>query len=99
MNDSNYSLPPETADLDDGERQAISLALQVGAEYILMDDDQGRRAAIHLHRMVIGTVGILERAAAHGLLDFKLAFAKLSATNFRMSPGFRRAILERIKEQ
>jgi predicted nucleic acid-binding protein len=99
VHESFQSTNPETALLDDGERQAISLALRVEADYILMDDEAGRRVASRLHCTVIGTIGILERAADQGLLDFTVAFAKLNATNFRMSPAFRRAILERSGEK
>jgi len=85
--------------LDVGEQQAISLALRVAAQYILMDDEEGRHAATRHRFTVVGTVGILQRAANRGLLDFASAFSKLTGTNFRMSPAFRRAILDQIKDQ
>jgi predicted nucleic acid-binding protein len=96
--------PFESADLstdglDVGEQQAISLALHVAAQYILIDDEEGRLAATRRHFTVVGTVGILQRAANRGLLDFASAFSKLTATNFRISPAFRRAILDQIKNQ
>jgi len=90
---------PSIALLDIGEEQAISLALQIGAEYILMDDEEGRIAATRHHFTVIGTIGILQRAANRGLLDFDNAFAQLAATNFRMSPALRRSILNRTGER
>jgi predicted nucleic acid-binding protein len=90
---------PSIDALDVGEQQAISLALQVAAQYILMDDEQGRLAAMRKHFTVVGTVGILQRAANRGLLDFASALSRLTATNFRMSPAFRRAILDQIKDQ
>ncbi|HEX4007496.1 MAG TPA: DUF3368 domain-containing protein [Acidobacteriaceae bacterium] len=96
---SPHSSVPEIESLDDGERQAISLALRVASDYILMDDEEGRRAASHLHCTVIGTIGILERAANRGLLDFNRAFAKLTETNCRISSALRRAILERSEER
>lgn len=93
------SVDPATGFLDIGEQQAILLALQVAAQYILMDDEEGRLVATRQHFTVVGTVGILQRAANRGLLDFASAFSKLTATNFRMSPAFRRAIRDQIRDQ
>jgi predicted nucleic acid-binding protein len=80
------------AHLDPGEQQALTLAKQIHAQQILIDDLKGRIAAERDGLSVIGTVGILQRASEEALLDFGAAFRRLAATNFRMSPAFRRTI-------
>jgi predicted nucleic acid-binding protein len=81
--------------LDEGEYQAIALARQFAVRLLLMDDVDGRIAAQSLGLGVLGTVGILERAAELKLLDFTDSFAKLEETNFHMSDAFRRFIRDR----
>ena len=50
--------------LDDGEREAIVLANQLKASYLLMDDDAGRRAARrYATATVTGTIGVLYAAS------------------------------------
>jgi len=57
------------ADLDEGERQAIELALTVGNDVILLLDDRaGRQAAQKLNIPVTGIVGILLLAKERGLI-------------------------------
>ena len=81
-------------ELDAGERDAILLALERKADLILMDERDGVQEARRLGLPVVGTVGVLDRAAAKGLVDLKDAFAQLRATNFRVSPS----LLERLLE-
>ena len=94
-------ITPEAAtalpNLDKGEREAILLAREMNVEQILTDDRKARQAAERYQLEVIGTIGVLDRAAQLGLLAFSDAFAKLAEANFRMSPSFQRAILDRIK--
>jgi predicted nucleic acid-binding protein len=47
------------------------------------------------HLEVRGTLGILERGARLGLLDFRAALTKLERTSFRLSPAVRDAFLKR----
>lgn len=56
--------------LDDGEKEAILLAKELGIDFLLMDDMEGRTTAKAQHLQVIGTLGILRRAAEKGLVDF-----------------------------
>jgi predicted nucleic acid-binding protein len=76
---------PLAADLDEGERDAISLALDLKADLVLMDDREGVEEAIRLGLKVTGTLGVLDRAAALGLLDLRFAVERLRDTNFRAS--------------
>lgn len=68
------SLSPTTQDvvdhLDPGERQAVSLAAELGEDTVLMMDDQaGRRAARQLGGSVTGVIGLLLRAKEVGRVD------------------------------
>jgi predicted nucleic acid-binding protein len=81
--------------LDPGEREAIQLALELGISTVLLDEADGRQLAEKLHLEVRGTLGILERGAKLGLLNFHEVFGKLEQTNFRVSPAVRAAFLKR----
>ncbi|MDF5728267.1 MAG: DUF3368 domain-containing protein [Rhizonema sp. PD38] len=51
-----HSIPSE---LDNGEREAIALALDTGEKRILLDEREARQVAQSLGLQVIGTLGIL----------------------------------------
>jgi len=55
-------------DLDDGEAEAIALALQMKANRVLLDEREGRRVAKSLGLKVTGVLGILLRAKHEGHL-------------------------------
>ena len=74
--------------LDAGEAAAISLARELRADQLIIDEMPGRRAALARSLRVIGTVGVLEFAAAQGLVDLKEAFEKVKKTDFWISPAF-----------
>jgi predicted nucleic acid-binding protein len=50
-------------DVDEGEREAICLPREVGAEVLLIDDRRGRQEATRYGLRVAGTIGLLEAAA------------------------------------
>jgi predicted nucleic acid-binding protein len=54
--------------LGNGEREAIALALELEADFLLMDDLAGRRAATGLGLRVLGTLGILLQAKERNLI-------------------------------
>jgi predicted nucleic acid-binding protein len=56
------------ATLHAGEREAIALALEVGASHILLDDLAARALAERLGLSVLGTLGILLLAKQRGLV-------------------------------
>jgi predicted nucleic acid-binding protein len=86
---------PQLMQLDAGEREAIQLALETGADALLMDETEGRQIAESLRLQVRGTLGILERAAKLNLIDFRAALARLDQTSFRISPSVREAFFRR----
>ena len=52
--------------LDAGESEALVLALEIGAEALLIDESTGRSIAVEKGVPVIGTLGILSRAKTRG---------------------------------
>jgi predicted nucleic acid-binding protein len=74
-----------SADLDAGERDAILLALELGADELIIDDLDGRREAERRKLHFVGTLGVLRDAGRAGLLNLKDALARLRQTNFHVS--------------
>src|SRR6266566_8376549 len=71
------------AHLDAGEREAISLASEVQAILLLMDERDGVTIARDRGLKVVGTLAALDLAAEHGLVDLQTMFDRLRATTFR----------------
>lgn len=66
---SNEALLSELLiELDTGEAEAIVLALQLHADYILMDETAGRAIAISYKLQPLGLLGILLKAKQKGLI-------------------------------
>ena len=58
-------------DLGAGETQVIANAQSHGAERVVIDDLEGRRCAKAMGLTVIGTLGIVGRAKAMGLIEIR----------------------------
>lgn len=69
-----------------GEKEAISLAIEMAADVVLMDDQAGRLAAEARGLAVSGTLSVLLRASVRNLLDFNSSMAEIKALGFRVSP-------------
>jgi predicted nucleic acid-binding protein len=82
-------------DVDRGELEAISLAREIHAAAVLMDDLAGRRAATQCGLAVVGTVGLLEEAANRGLIDLPSMMGQLQKTNARLDAKLIQAVLQR----
>ena len=85
--------------LDAGERTAIELASSIGADAALMNDRAGVSAALAKGIAVLGTIGVLDRAAHRGLCDLEVAFARLRATNFRYPPALLDTLLSEGRDR
>ncbi|WP_457751993.1 DUF3368 domain-containing protein, partial [Thermococcus sp.] len=86
-------------ELDEGESEAIVLAIESKAELILMDDYEGREVAKALGLKVAGTIGILLRAKFLGRIQsIKEELEKLKKTGFWLSEGLYKRILEEAGE-
>jgi predicted nucleic acid-binding protein len=79
-----FAIDPELR-LGAGETQAISLALDLRADVLLMDDRVARRAAEQRGLAVAGAVNVLEASARRNLVDLRAAVADLRKTNFHIS--------------
>ncbi|GAC1400395.1 MAG: DUF3368 domain-containing protein [Pyrinomonadaceae bacterium] len=80
--------------LDEGEREAIVLAGQLSADAILIDERDGVREALRRNLRVTGTLGVLDEAAARGLIDLMETIELLQQTSFRASQGLLNALLK-----
>ena len=92
---SGDSNDPDLADLDEGERAAILLAIRIGAEFLLIDDRDGVKVARNRGFAVTGTLGILDLAASRGMIRLNDAIERLKSTSFRASPDLFAAFLAR----
>ncbi len=72
--------------LDAGEEAAIALALELKAHVLLIDERAGVKVALAQGFEVFGTLGVIDRAAAAGLINVSAVLALLTATNFRVRP-------------
>ena len=56
-------------ELDDGEAEAIALAIELKADLVLMDERLGRNIASRFGQKCIGIMGILMEAKHKGIID------------------------------
>jgi predicted nucleic acid-binding protein len=82
LSPSNGLLLPQ---LDPGESEAIALAIEIGAEVLLIDEQAGRREAVRRGVKVAGTLAVLDEAARGGLVNFAREVAQLRKAGFRIS--------------
>lgn len=87
-------------ELDDGEAEAIALALQLNITEILMDERDGRSIAKSMGLSPVGVIGILLKAKEKGLIvSVKEILQKLrSEAGFYITEQLQKEILSRIGE-
>ncbi|WP_423224738.1 DUF3368 domain-containing protein [Candidatus Amarolinea aalborgensis] len=87
-------------DLDGGEAEAIALALQKHADWLLLDERDARRAAKSLGLKVTGVLGILLKARLDGRLpSLREAMDQLrDLADFRIGAALYTELLQAAKE-
>jgi predicted nucleic acid-binding protein len=82
------------ASLGRGESEAISLALEVTARWVILDDRPARRLTQSLSLSVIGTLGVLLAAKRRGSLSaLRPCVDALADHGFHIAPDLRDRIL------
>jgi predicted nucleic acid-binding protein len=78
----------EIEGIDLGERAAISLAQELNADLLLIDETRGREAAIARNIRTARTAAVIFDAANAGVIaDLREAFDRLRGTNFFAFPA------------
>jgi predicted nucleic acid-binding protein len=78
-----HPLDPTLEELDAGEQQALTLAQELGAQLLILDDKDARKVALRRRFTVIGTLGVLDEAAKLGLVNIRVVFSQRQQTSFR----------------
>jgi predicted nucleic acid-binding protein len=86
------------AELGAGEREAISLAVEVNADILLIDERAGRREAEARHIAVAGTLAVLLQASLRGYFDLPEAMKRVREFGFRVSRPIEELMLARYEE-
>ena len=87
-------------DLDRGEAEAVVLAKEMGADYLLLDEKKARRVARNSEIRIMGTVGVLGLAVKKGLIsNLDDVFCKLEQNSFRLTEEVKKKIKEEIDIQ
>ena len=89
---------PGLSALGKEEQQAILLALELHADWLLMDERMGREEAEHRGLKLAGTLAVLLLAGSKYLADPIEEYRQLvAATTFRKSPALERDFLHRAR--
>lgn len=84
-------------DLDRGEAEAIVLAKEVKADYLLVDEKKARRIARNSGLRVMGTLGVVALGMKKGLLPaIDPILDSLEQNGFRFSERVRTKVKEEI---
>lgn len=70
-----------------GESEAISLAIELQAAYIILDDFAARKEAMRLGLNVKGTLAVIRKLQLEGkinILDFDILYQRITEINFRV---------------
>ena len=85
--------------LDDGEAEAIALALEATADLVLLDETQAREKAALMGLPLTGTIGVLIRAKREGLVEtLRPLLDQLRQESFWISESLYRRALEAVGE-
>lgn len=85
---------PQLGHLDAGEREAITLAEELRADQLLVDEIEARKEAARRKLPFLGTLGVLRRAAQLELIELPSALARLGQTSFYIDPKVIQSLLD-----
>lgn len=82
-------------ELDQGEAEAIALAIQLNADYLLLDERDGRRIARTFELNITGVLGIILKGWREGEVLSVMELIKQLRTqaNFHIAPNLEKQIL------
>jgi len=92
-------IPTRFDNLDFGERQALALAKEIQADFVLLDDKVARRFAEREALQVKGTLGIVADAAKAGLLNFRETVETLQQTTMHLEPHLAERIIAEYEKR
>lgn len=92
-------VPPRFDNLDFGERQALALAKEIQADFVLLDDKLARRFAESEALKVKGTLGIVADAARAGLLNFRATVEALQGSSMHLDPQLAERIIAEYEKE
>ena len=93
------AIDPALVEFGAGEQQAISLAEELHADLLIVDDHDARQAAASKGIKVTGVLGVLKLAAEQQLLDFPQAVRELLHCGFYVSEDVLKRITNLIEQQ
>lgn len=96
---ADISLFTPATEIQDGEREAIALAIELKADALLIDDKNGRKEAKRAGLFIIPTLAALEIASKKDLIDLPETIERLSKTTFHATRKLLDQILERERKR
>ena len=83
-------------ELDPGEAEAIALALEIKADYLIIDELKGRHKAEALGLRIVGLLGVLIQAKQTGYIQAvePLLIALREEAGFRIHPALYKRVLQ-----
>jgi hypothetical protein len=93
------ALVPSVPDLGAGEREVLTLALEIPDSIALLDDATARRYARQLNIVFTGTLGVILRAKQSGYIEAVApVLEQLDTLRFRLDAATRAAVLRLAEE-